>query len=119
MVSARMILSLGFIFGLRSPPVRPCVRALGWFGACLCFAKPSETLFCEIVGDPWSFLEEFRWVLIRFPEFFKGFKDFTGFLGAAGPPVSVVPLASVFTLFCVGFKGGRCEIEVKKECERE
>ena len=78
------------------PGVRPWARALGWFGACLCFAQSSEKLFCEFVDDPWSFLDEFRWVLISFPLFFKGYKDFAGHLGAAGPPpVLVVPLAFV------------------------
>ena len=67
------------------------------------------------MDDPWWFLDEFRWVLISFPLFFEGFKDFVGFLCAAGPPVAVVPLASVFLLFCKGFKVGQSEIEVKSK----
>jgi hypothetical protein len=63
------------------------------FGACFCFAKSSAKWFCEIVDDPWWFLDEFCWVLISFLLFFEGFQDFVGFLGAAGRPVAVVPLA--------------------------
>ena len=52
-------------------------------------------MFCEIVEDPWWFLEEFWWVLISFPLFFEGFKDFVGFLGwspvASGPANSLPP----------------------------
>ena len=32
--------------------------------------------------------------------FSKHLEDFVGFLGAAGPPVAVVPLAFVFLVFC-------------------
>ena len=62
-------------------------------GAGFCFAKSHEKLFCEIVEDPWWFLDEFWWALMGFPLFFEGFKDFAGFLGAAGPPVAVRPAA--------------------------
>ena len=89
-----------------------------WFGACLCFAKSNEKWFCEIVDDPWWLLDEFWWVLISFPLFFKGFKDFAGFLCAEGPLVPVVPLASVLLMFCEGFKGEESEIEVKSKCHR-
>ena len=68
------------------------------------FAKSNERWFCEIVNDPWWFLDVFWCVLIRFPLIFKGFEDFAGSLGAVGPPVPVVPLAFVFPLFCGGFK---------------
>ena len=68
-------------------------------GAGFCFAKPHEKLFCEIVEDPWWFLDEFWWVLISFSLFFEGFKHLAGFLGDAGPPVAVVPLAFVFLVF--------------------
>jgi hypothetical protein len=70
------------------------------------------------VDDPWWFLDEFWWVLISFPLFFEGFKDFAGFLCAAGPPVAVVPLVSVFPVFCVGFKEGKVRLN-ENECETE
>ena len=99
------------ISALGSVSVCPCP----WFGACLCFAKSSEKWFCEIVDDPWWFLDEFCWVLISFLLFFEGFKDFAGFLCAAGPPAPVVPLASVFPVFCEGLKEEESEIEVKSK----
>ena len=61
-----------------------------WFGSCVCSAKSKEKLFCEIVEDPWWFLDELWLVLRGFPLFLEGFKDFAGFLGAVGPPVVVV-----------------------------
>ena len=93
---------------LRGPGA--CVRAL-CFAACLCLTKSNDLWFCEIVDDPWWFLDEFWWVLISFPLFFEGFKDFAGFLCAAGPPVPVVPLVSVFLVFCESFKGGKVRLK--------
>ena len=75
----------------------------------------SEKWFCEIVDDPWRFLDEFWWVLISFPLFFEGFQDFVGFLGASGHLVAVVLLACVFPVFCGGFKVGHSAIEVKSK----
>ena len=72
-----------------------------WFGAS---AKSSEKWFCEIVGDPCWFLDEFWCVLISFPSIFEDLWCFVGFLGAAGPPVPIVPVAFVFPVFCGGFK---------------
>ena len=69
-------------------------------------------LFCEIVDDPWWFLDEFWWVLVSFHGFSKDLTDFFGFLGAAGPPVAVVPLAFVSIVFCECFKGRQSHIEV-------
>ena len=46
---------------------------------------------------------------------FEGFKDFSGFLSAAGPPVPVVPLAFVFFVFCEDFKEGQSETEEKSK----
>ena len=90
-------------------PARPW--ASPWFGACLCFAKSSAKWFCEIVEDPWWFLDVFWWVLISFPLFFAGFRDFAGLLGAAGPPVAVVAVAFVFPVSCGGFKGSQSVLE--------
>ncbi len=47
------------------------------------------------------------WVLVGydFVCFSKGFGDFVGLLGTAGPPVPLVPLAFVFLMFCKGFRG--------------
>ena len=59
------------------------------------FAKSSEKSFCEIVGDPWWFLDEFWWVLISFPVFFKRCKDFVVLPSATEPLVPVVQLAFV------------------------
>ena len=90
-----------------------CNVLLGWFVACPCFAKSNEQFFCEIVDDPWPLLDNFRLVLISSPLLFRGFRDFVGFLGAAGAPVRVVPRASVFVMFCNGFKDGQNNIGVK------
>ena len=55
-------------------------------------AKWSKKWFCEIVDDPWWFLDEFWLVLISFSLIFKR------------PPVLVVLLAFVFSVFCKGFE---------------
>ena len=73
-----------------------------WFAAFLCFAKSTEIWFCEIVDDPWWFLDEFWRILISFPLFRKIAKGFVGFL--AGPPVPVVQLAFVFPVFRGGLR---------------
>ena len=67
------------------------------------FAKSNEKWFCEIVDDPWWFLDVLWCVLICFPLIFKGFMGFRWFLGAAGPLVGVVLVAFVFPVFCGGF----------------
>ena len=95
------------VYSVISGPGSVCPCPCPWFGACLCFAKSNEKWFCDIVDDPWWFLDEFWWVLISFPLFFEGFEDFAGFLCAAGHPVPVVPMASVFLVFCRDFKGGK------------
>ena len=98
MVLVCAIVSLGFI--LRLVLQGPCVPVpVPLSGASFCFAKSSEKWFCEIVEDPWWFLDEFLWVLsISFPVFFK-FEDFGGFFGAAGPPVPVVFWCSLSLCF--------------------
>ena len=48
--------------------------------------KSNGKWFCEIVDDPWGFLDELWWILISAPLFSKDLKDLVGFLRAAGPP---------------------------------
>ena len=49
------------------------------------FAKSNEKCFCEIVDDPWWFLDEFGCVFIRFPLLSERFEDFAGILGSRAP----------------------------------
>ena len=70
-------------------------------------AEWNEKWSCEIMEDPCWFLDELWWLLTGFLLFFKGFKNFAGFLGAAGPPVAVAPLAFAFPV------NSKCEIEVE------
>ena len=70
-------------------------------------------MFCEVVEDPWRFLDEFWWVLIGFPLFLKGFGDFAGSLGAAPPSPRRQGFFGVLCLvFCGGSKAGQSDIEV-------
>ena len=101
----------------RLSPRRPCARVpvLLARGLVLAFfVKSNEKWCCEIMDDPWWFLDEL--VLVgteSFPLLFEGFEDFAGFLCAAGPLVPVVPLASVFPVFCGECKGGRGQGEIE------
>ena len=47
--------------------------------------------------------------------FRENFGDLSGSLGPVGPPVRVVPLASVFIVICEDFQRGQSEIEVKSK----
>ena len=47
------------VYSVISGPGSVCRPVHLWFVASLCFAKSGENLFCEIVDDPWWFLDEF------------------------------------------------------------
>ena len=112
---------LGFILwfvvqGPASVPLSLC------FGALHCFAKSSDTCFCEILDDARWFLDEFLKVLISFLLIFERFKGSDGFVGAAVTPSSNAPLAFVsFPLWFVWvskdtkvrLQWNRSEIDVK------
>ena len=60
MVLGCVILSLGFIVWLVLQGVRPPSVPLVWCLIMLCEIGSSEKWFCEILEDPWWFLDEFR-----------------------------------------------------------
>ena len=94
-----LVAGLYFVISAAGPrPACPCGLVFDFV------AKWIKKWFCEILDDRWLFLDEFWWVLVSFPMILKGFMGFRWFLGAAGPPVPIVPLAFVFLVFGGGFK---------------
>ena len=92
-----VILSLGIWSSISGPA---SVVPLG-VGACSCFSKSNEKLFCEMMKPPWWILDGLWWLLVSFPLFSKDLRDFVGFLGAAGPWVGLILVLS----FCQCFAG--------------
>ena len=72
-------------------------------GACLRYAKSNGKWFCEIVDDPWWFLDKFWCVLIRFPSFFKGSEGFRWFPWCRGTPGANGPARFRFPCVLRGF----------------
>ena len=77
------------------------------------FAKSNEKWFCEIVDDPWWFLDVLWCVLICFPLIFKGFMGFRWFPWCRGAPGANCPAGVRFA--CGLRRGCQSEIEAKSK----
>ena len=77
----------GLLFVISAPGSG--VRALG--SVLAFFAKSNEKWFCEIVDDPWCFLDEFWCVLITLPLIFEGFMGLHWFPWCRGTPGANCP----------------------------